>query len=82
MFKLLDSIASIVGIFMYLTFKQVLRSRKGLGKVLTTTLCMEQACVFIRSSLCLRITTLKEVEVATKCKEYEVATKQRKHGSY
>ena len=33
MFKLLDSIASVVGIFMYLTiskFKQVLRSRKGL----------------------------------------------------
>ena len=33
MFKALDSIASVVGIFMYLTiskFKQVLRSRKGL----------------------------------------------------
>ena len=33
MFKSLDSIASVVGIFMYLTiskFKQVLRSRKGL----------------------------------------------------
>ena len=32
MFKSLDSIASVVGIFMYLTiskFKQVLRSRKG-----------------------------------------------------
>ena len=41
MFTSLDSIASVVGIFMYLTiskFKQVLRSRKGLGKVLTTTL--------------------------------------------
>ena len=41
MFKSLDSIASVVGIFMYLTiskFKQVLRSRKDLGKVLTTTL--------------------------------------------
>ena len=41
MFKSLESIASVVGIFMYLTiskFKQVLRSRKGLGKVLTTTL--------------------------------------------
>ena len=41
MFKSLDSIASVVGIFMYLTiskFKQVLRSRKGLGKVSTTTL--------------------------------------------
>ena len=40
-FKSLDSIASVVGIFMYLTiskFKQVLRSRKGLGKVSTTTL--------------------------------------------
>ena len=38
MFKSLDSIASVVGIFMYLTiskFKQVLRSR---GKVSTTTL--------------------------------------------
>ena len=34
MFKSLDSIASVVGIFMYLTiskFKQVLRSRKGLN---------------------------------------------------
>ena len=33
MFKSSDSIASVVGIFMYLTiskFKQVLRSRKGL----------------------------------------------------
>ena len=33
MLKSLDSIASVVGIFMYLTiskFKQVLRSRKGL----------------------------------------------------
>ena len=33
MFKSLDSIASVVGIFRYLTiskFKQVLRSRKGL----------------------------------------------------
>ena len=33
MFKSLDSVASVVGIFMYLTiskFKQVLRSRKGL----------------------------------------------------
>ena len=33
MFKSLDSIAAVVGIFMYLTiskFKQVLRSRKGL----------------------------------------------------
>ena len=33
MFKSLDSIASVVGIFMYLTiskFKQVLRSQKGL----------------------------------------------------
>ena len=33
MFKSLDSIASVVGIFMYLTiskFNQVLRSRKGL----------------------------------------------------
>ena len=33
MFKSLDSIASVVGLFMYLTiskFKQVLRSRKGL----------------------------------------------------
>ena len=41
MFKSLDSIASVVGMFMYLTiskFKQVLRSRKGLGKVSTTTL--------------------------------------------
>ena len=41
MFKSLESIASVVGIFMYLTiskFKQVLRSRKGLGKVSTTTL--------------------------------------------
>ena len=41
MFKSLDSIASEVGIFMYLTiskFKQVLRSRKGLGTVSTTTL--------------------------------------------
>ena len=43
MFKSLDSIASVVGIFMYLTiskFKQVLRSRKGLGKVSTTTLLL------------------------------------------
>ena len=34
MFKSLDSTASVVGIFMYLTiskFKQVLRSRKGLN---------------------------------------------------
>ena len=41
MFKSLDSIASVVEICMYLTtskFKQVLRSRKGLRKVLTTTL--------------------------------------------
>ena len=41
MFKSLDSIASVVGIFMYLTiskFKQVLRSRKGHVKVSTTTL--------------------------------------------
>ena len=41
MFKSLDSIASVVGMFMYLTIsklKQVLRSRKGLGKVSTTTL--------------------------------------------
>ena len=41
MFKSLESIASVVGIVMYLTiskFKQVLRSRKGLGKVSTTTL--------------------------------------------
>ena len=41
MFKSLDSIASVVGICMYLTiskFKQVLRSRKGLEKVSTTTL--------------------------------------------
>ena len=41
MFKSLDSIASVVGIVMYLTiskFKQVLRSWKGLGKVSTTTL--------------------------------------------
>ena len=41
MFKSLDSTASVVGMFMYLTIsklKQVLRSRKGLGKVSTTTL--------------------------------------------
>ena len=41
MLKSLDSIASVVVIFMYLTIskcKQVLRSRKGLGKVSTTTL--------------------------------------------
>ena len=41
MFKSLDSISSVVGIFMYLTiskFKHVPRSRKGLGKVSTTTL--------------------------------------------
>ena len=41
MFKSLDSIASVVEMFMYLTIsklKQVLRSRKGLGKVSTTTL--------------------------------------------
>ena len=41
MFKSLDSIASVVGNFMYLTiskFKQVLRYRKGLGNVSTTTL--------------------------------------------
>ena len=41
MFKSLDSVASVVGMFMYLTIsklKQVLRSRKGLGKVSTTTL--------------------------------------------
>ena len=45
MFKSLDSIASVVGIFMYLTifkFKQVLRSRKGLGKVSTTTLNVDR----------------------------------------
>ena len=43
MFKSLDSIASVVGMFMYLTIsklKQVLRSRKGLGKVSTTTLIL------------------------------------------
>ena len=41
MVKSVDSIASVVRIFMYLTIsklKQVLRSRKGLGKVSTTTL--------------------------------------------
>ena len=41
MFKSLGSIASVVGMFMYLTIsklKQVLRSWKGLGKVSTTTL--------------------------------------------
>ena len=47
MFKSLDSIASVVGMFMYLTIsklKQVLRSRKGLGKVSTATLViMDQA---------------------------------------
>ena len=44
MFKSLDSIASVVGIFMYLTiskFKQVLRSRKGLES--TTTLSTKVA---------------------------------------
>ena len=44
MFKSLDSIASVVGMFMYLTIsklKQVLRSRKGLGKVSTTTLVVD-----------------------------------------
>ena len=43
MFKSLDSIASVVGMFMYLTIsklKQVLRSRKSLGKVSTTTLVL------------------------------------------
>ena len=47
MFKSLDSIASVVGICMYLTiskFKQVLRSRKGLGKVSTTTLVVIGSC--------------------------------------
>ena len=46
MFKSLDSIASLVGIFMYLTiskFKQVLRSRKGLRKVSATTLVTHNA---------------------------------------
>ena len=48
MFKSLDSIASVVGIFMYLTiskFKQVLRSRKGLGKTSTTTLVVSVVSV-------------------------------------
>ena len=47
MFKSLDSIASVVGMFMYLTIsklKQVLRSWKGLGKVSTTTLVFISTC--------------------------------------
>ena len=52
MFKSLDLIASVVGIFMYLTisiFKQVLRSRKGLGKVSATTLLATQ-CKMLKFS--------------------------------
>ena len=48
MFKSLDSIASVVWIFMYLTiskFKQVLRSRKGLRKV-STTQCLMIVSIF------------------------------------
>ena len=48
MFKSLDSIASAVGIFTYLTiskFKQVLRSRKGLDY--NTVLCGYQVHVQI-----------------------------------
>ena len=52
-FKSLDSIASVVGMFMYMyltisKLKQVLRSRKGLGKVSTTTLVehTKQAALF------------------------------------
>ena len=54
MFKSLDSIASVVGMFMYLTIsklKQVLRSRKGLGKVSTTTLVCARVrynCALVR----------------------------------
>ena len=47
MFKSLDSIASVVGIFMYLTiskFKQVLRSRKGLDY--NTAVCK---CIFVKN---------------------------------
>ena len=50
MFKSLDSIASVVGIFMYLTISkvnQVLRSRKGLGKISTTTLLYIACAVVI-----------------------------------
>ena len=50
MFKSLDSIASVVGMFMYLTIsklKQVLRSRKGLGKVSTTTLTCRSRGIFL-----------------------------------
>ena len=47
MFKSLDSIASVVGIFMYLTiskFKQVLRSRKGLNY--NTDICWHELRYF------------------------------------
>ena len=53
MFKSLDSIASVVGMFMYLTIsklKQVLRSRKGLGKVSTTTLIISHQRQLLMSS--------------------------------
>ena len=59
MFKSLESIALAVGIFMYLTiskFKQVLRSRKGYGKVSTTTLkCMQIYCIHFNMKLSLKI---------------------------
>ena len=48
MFKSLDYIASVVGIFMYLTIskvKQVLRSRKGLDyNTANWCACMKKGC--------------------------------------
>ena len=58
MFKSLDSIASVVGMFMYLTIsklKQVLRSRKGLGKVSTTTLVVTNKWLF---KICIYVLTV------------------------
>ena len=70
MFKSLDSIASVIGIFMYLTiskFKQVLRSRKGLGKVSTTTLVSVLLTLDLYPLLC---TTIKQNPVTAKSKMY------------
>ena len=65
MFKSLDSIASVVGIFMYLTiskFKQVLRSRKGLGKVSTTTLNFDYYCSYQYVIIIVRM-EIKQTEI-------------------
>ena len=58
MFKSLDTIASVVGIFMYLTiskFKQVLRSRKGLnyttGDDMYIYMCIHSRIIRVNTSI-------------------------------